>query len=111
MEPTLLHAEPKLLPGEIVSLIGIPLTLGGKLTAFENFFAEIAASCQSDQTSTKGRPRGSACGRSAGAPGWPRASQSRPPLTMTRKAQASSAQAAATKVLAWSYGRSSVGGT
>ena len=66
MEPTLLHAEPKLLPGEIVSLIGIPPTLGGKLTAFENFFAEIAASCQSEQTSTKGRPRGSACGRSAG---------------------------------------------
>ena len=57
MEPTLLHAEPKLLPGEIVSLIGIPLTLGGKLTAFENFFAEIAASCQSDQTSTKGIQR------------------------------------------------------
>ena len=37
--------------------------------------------------------------------------KSRPPRTMTRKAQASSAQPAATKVLAWSYGRSSVGGT
>jgi hypothetical protein len=32
--------------------------------------------------------------------------KSRPPRTMTRKAQASSAQPAATKVLAWSYGRS-----
>jgi hypothetical protein len=55
MEPTLLHVEPKLLPGEIVSLIGIPPALGGKLTAFENFVAEIAASFQSEQTSTKGK--------------------------------------------------------
>jgi hypothetical protein len=52
MDPTLLHVEPKLLPGEILSLIGFPPTLSGKLTAFENFVAEIAASCQSEQTST-----------------------------------------------------------
>jgi hypothetical protein len=79
MEPTILHVEPKLLPAEIVSLIGIPPALGGKLTALDNFVAEIAASCQSEQTSTtisprcrkvgaqKGRPRGGACGRSVGA--------------------------------------------
>ena len=109
MEPTLLHAEPKLLPGEIVSLIGIPPTLGSKLTAFENFVAEIAANFQSRPPLREG-PEGARVGAPRG-PWLPRASQSRPPLTMTRKAQASSAQAAATKVLAWSYGRSSVGGT
>jgi hypothetical protein len=121
MEPTLLHVEPKLLPGEIVSLIGIPPALGGKLTAFENFVAEIAASFQSEQTSTtinvvksapkREGPEGARGGAPPPGPWQPRASQSRPPLTMTRKAQASSAQSAATKVLAWSYGRSSVGGT
>jgi hypothetical protein len=57
MEPTFLHVEPKLLPGEIVSLIGIPPALGGKLTAFEIFVAEIAASCQSEQTCTTISPR------------------------------------------------------
>jgi len=67
MEPTILHVEPKLLPGEIVSLIGIPPALGGKLTAFENFVAEIAASSNPNRPPPKGRPRGGACGRSAGA--------------------------------------------
>ena len=110
MEPTLLHVEPKMLPGEIVSLIGIPPTLSGKLTAFENFVAEIAANFQSE-TSTKGKAPRERVRALRRGPWLPRASQSRPPLTMTRKAQASSAQAAATKVLAWSYGRSSVGGT
>ena len=61
MAPTRLHVEPKLLPIRIVSLIGIPPALVGKLTAFENFVAELlkqsthplnsrsicAASCQS----------------------------------------------------------------
>ena len=56
MDPTLLHVEPKLLPGEIVSHIGIPPALGSKLTAFENFVAEIAASCQSDQTFHNNQP-------------------------------------------------------
>jgi len=87
MAPTILHAEPKLLPGEIVSLIGIPPALGGKLTAFENFVAEIAGSFHSKQTSTKGKaPRGARVGAPPG-PWQPRASQSKPPLTMTRKAQ------------------------
>ena len=61
MAPTRLHVEPKLLPIRIVSLIGIPPALVGKLTAFETFVAELleqsthplnsrsicAASCQS----------------------------------------------------------------
>ena len=80
MEPTLLHVEPKLLPEAIVSPIGIPPALGGKLTGFENFFAEIAASCQSEQTSTtispgsrkvgaqREGPRGGAWWRSAPGP-------------------------------------------
>ena len=41
LEPTLLHVEPKLLPGKIVSLVGIPTALVGKLTAFEIFVAEF----------------------------------------------------------------------
>jgi hypothetical protein len=85
MEPTPLHVEPKLLPGEIVSLIGIPSALSGKLTAFENFVAERAQF--PIQTSTKGRPRGGRVLGSPPGPWQPRASQSRPPLTMTRKAQ------------------------
>jgi hypothetical protein len=68
MEPTLLHAEPKLLPGKIVSLIGIPPALGGKLTAFENFVAEIAASCQSEQTSTTISPGSRKVGAQKGRP-------------------------------------------
>ena len=47
MEPTPLHVEPNLLPGEIGSLIGIPPALSGKLTAFKNFVAEIAPNFQS----------------------------------------------------------------
>ena len=39
--PTRLHVEPKLLPIGIVSLIGIPTALVGKLIAFENFVAEL----------------------------------------------------------------------
>ena len=41
MAPTRLHVEPKLLPISIVSLIGIPPALVGKLIAFENFVAEL----------------------------------------------------------------------
>ena len=65
MEPTLLHVEPKLLPGEIVSLIGIPPTLSGKLTAFENFFAEIAANFQSRPPQREG-PEGARVGAPPG---------------------------------------------
>jgi hypothetical protein len=43
MQPTRLHVEPKLLPREVISLIGVPPTLVGKLTAFENFVAELLA--------------------------------------------------------------------
>ena len=41
MEPTRLHVEIMLLPGEIVSLIRIPTALVGKLIAFVNFVAEL----------------------------------------------------------------------
>ena len=41
MAPSCLHVEIILLPGGIVSLIGIPTALIGKLITFVNFVAEL----------------------------------------------------------------------
>jgi len=65
MEPTPLHVEPKFLPGKIVSLIGIPPALSGKLTAFENFIAEIAPYFQSRPAQREG-PEGARVGARRG---------------------------------------------
>jgi hypothetical protein len=56
-----LHVEIMLLPVGIVSLIGIPTSLVGKLTAVENFVAEIAANFQSGPPQTEG-PEGARVG-------------------------------------------------
>ena len=61
MPPTRLHVEIMLLPVGIVSLIGIPTALVGKLTAVENFVAEIAANFQSRPPQTEG-PEGARVG-------------------------------------------------
>jgi hypothetical protein len=49
MEPTLRHVEIILLLGEIVSLIGSPPALVGKLIALENFVAELLEHGASEQ--------------------------------------------------------------
>ena len=83
-----LHVEPKLLPGEIVSLIGIPPALGGKLAAFDNFVAEIAANFNPDLHKREGP--GGVCLPGPSSPGsFLRGIRVRPPVLRT-KAQAGS---------------------